>query len=249
MDKFEHSLNQLAADGRTDEILKAIQSGVDVTQDNNAALRFAVNGGHVSAITALLEAGAKADQRMLVAATKLGKIDSLKYLLDIEIPCDPMQMAYAFYKPNMATSDAELLALLISEKDFPLYELTDTNAEFRVIDEFAAKALSDANLELFLLAIALGAETPNPIGAFASLFAGTKPHLRQVLRTANIAKVVLGFTATHLLEVEKEIAQNGENHSDQGWHGANKVFSKWRSGEFNKMSAQELEDFNQEKRQ
>ncbi len=249
MDKFGPSLNQLAADGRTDEILNAIQSGIDVTQDNNAALRFAVNGGHVSAIMALLEAGAVADQKMLAAATRLGKIDSLKYLLDIDIPCDSMQLAYSFYKPNMATSDAELLAILISEKNFPTYELTDTNAEFRVIDEFSAKALSDANIELFLLTIALGAELPNPIGAFASLFAGTKPQLRQVLRTANIVKVVLGFTDTQLLEVEKEIGQNMANYYEQGWHAADAVFSKWRNGEFNKMSAQELEDFDQNMRQ
>jgi len=113
MDKFEGLfLEQLAADGRTNEIVKAIQGGVDITQNDNAALRFAVNGGHVSAIRALLEAGAIADKKMLIAAVRLGKVDSLKCLLDIEIPCDPMQLGLAFYKKNMATSDAELLAIL-----------------------------------------------------------------------------------------------------------------------------------------
>lgn len=273
MDRFEgSSLNQMAADGRADQILKAIQSGVDVTQDDNAALRFAVVRGHVSAATVLLKAGAIADKRMLVAAIRSGKIDlikcvleagviadyetlvaairsgevdSLKYLIDIDIPCNPpMKMADTFW----TISDAELLSILISEKDFPAYELIE-NTKFRVIDGIAHLALSKANIELFLLANALGAKVTEPIDAFTSLFAGTKPPLRQVLRTANIAKLVLCFTDTHLLDVEKEIAENCANDYEDRWHVAHKVFSKWRNGEFNKMSAKELEDFDQEERQ
>lgn len=250
MDRFEGpTLTQLAADGCTDEILKAIQGGVDAAQNDNAALRFAVNGGHVSTINALLEAGAKADKKMLIAATRLGKVESFKSLLDIDVPCDPMELAYAFYNKDFATKDAELLAILFSEKNFPAFELTDANSPFRVVDEFATKALSDVNVELFLLTIALGAKVIDPVGAFASLFSATSPPLRHVLRAANIAKPVLGLTATHLLAVEKEIAQNEESYYEYGWHAASKVFSKWRSGEFNRMSAQELDDYDRKERQ
>lgn len=248
MDRFEGpSLNQLAADGRTEEIIKAVQSGVDVTQNDNAALRFAVNGGHVSTITVLLKAGAVADKGMLSAAKNLGKIESFKRLLSVDIPCDPIEMAYAFY----GLGDAELLAFLISEKAAPVFDFTDNNSELRIIDEIAQRALYEANVELFLFTIAIGAKIINPIVAFACVFSADRQPLQKVLRTANIAKTVLGLTATHFLEVENEIERNDEAncHYNYGCNAAHKVFSKWRSGEFDKMSAQELDDFDRKERQ
>jgi hypothetical protein len=219
------SIEQLAASGNLDALSRAIAAGTDITVNDNAALRFASSGGHVAVMQLLIEAGATPDTRMLLAALRLGRNLSIRFLLHQGVAFDESWLIDAHIFQNIT---ADTIAVLINA-GLPLVE-AHMYPNLSTINYAAYCAIQRGDIQTFLFTSALGADTNRIVKESLFKVFDCRDYsgisVQDAIRFADLAKACSGISAEELRLLDGE--------------ASSALFSDWIGGKFDLLSPAEL---------
>ena len=227
------SIEQSAASGNLEAVRSAIETGVDITKNDNAALRFATLGDHIPVMQILIDAGATPDSRMLLAALRRGRNLSIRFLLLQGIPFDELWLVNPAIFENIT---AETVALLINV-GLPVVE-AHMNPKLSTLNYTAYCAMSRGDIQTFLFVSALGADTKRIVKE--SLFSVFKwrdhfgSSVRNTIHFAEIAKACSGISSGELRLLEENVLEEFSSSDER--YFAVKLFQDWIRGKFDLLS-------------